>query len=90
MMGTLAAVLAGKKIRTHEGSYRAEVEGDIEKVGSIIKITQIRVTYYLKVATEKVTEAKQAFASYLTECPAAQSVIGCIAIRDQLELEETA
>ena len=89
MMGTLAAVLAGKKIRTQEGSYRAEVEGDIEKVGSIIKITQIRVTYYLKVATEKVAEAKQAFASYLTECPAAQSVIGCIAIRDQLEIEET-
>ena len=89
MMGTLAAVLAGKKIRTQEGSYRAEVEGDIEKVGSIIKITRIRVTYYLKVATEKVAEAKQAFASYLTECPAAQSVIGCIAIRDQLEIEET-
>ena len=90
MMGTLAAVLAGKKIRTQEGSYRAEVEGDIEKVGNIIKITQIRVTYYLKVATEKVAEAKQAFASYLTECPAAQSVIGCIAILDKLELEETA
>ena len=90
MMGTLAAVLAGKKIRTQEGSYRAEVEGDIEKVGSIIKITQIRVTYYLKVATEKVAEAKQAFASYLSECPAAQSVIGCIAIQDKLELEETA
>ena len=48
------------------------------------------MTYYLKVATEKVAEAKQAFASYLTECPAAQSVIGCIAILDKLELEETA
>lgn len=89
MMGTLAAVLAGKKIRTQEGSYRAEVEGDIEKVSDILKITQIRVTYYLKVATEKVLEAKQAFSSYLVSCPAAQSVIGCIAIRDKLELEET-
>lgn len=89
MMGTLAAVLAGKKIRTQEGSYRAEVEGDIEKVGSIIKITQIRVTYYLKVATEKVAEAKEAFSSYLVSCPAAQSVIGCIAIRDKLEIEKT-
>jgi hypothetical protein len=89
MMGTLAAVLAGKKIRTQEGSYRAKVEGDIEKVGDIIKITEIRVMYYLKVAAEKVAEAKEAFSSYLALCPAAQSVIGCIAIRDQLEIEET-
>jgi hypothetical protein len=89
MMGTLAAVLAGKKIRTQEGSYRAEVEGDIEKVIDILKITQIRVTYYLKVASEKVAEAREAFSSYLAGCPAAQSVIGCIAIRDHLEIEET-
>jgi len=32
MMGTLATVLAGKKIRTPEESFRAEVEGDIENV----------------------------------------------------------
>jgi hypothetical protein len=45
MMGTLATVLAGKKIRTPEDSFRAEVEGDIEDVNGILKITQIRVAY---------------------------------------------
>jgi hypothetical protein len=88
MMGTLATLLAGKKIRTPEDSFRAEVEGDIEDVSGILKITQIRVTYHLKVSNEKVEEAKEAFSSYLAACPAAQSVIGCIAIRDHLEIEE--
>jgi len=87
-MGTLATLLAGKKIRTPEGSFRAEVEGDIEDVAGILKITTIRVTYYLKVSSEKAAEAKEAFGAYLSSCPAAQSVIGCIAIQDRLEMEE--
>jgi organic hydroperoxide reductase OsmC/OhrA len=89
MMGTLATLLAGKKIRTPEDSFRAEVEGDIENVDGILKITQIRVTYHLKIPSEKVEQAREAFAAYLASCPAAQSVIGCIAIRDRLEIAET-
>jgi organic hydroperoxide reductase OsmC/OhrA len=90
MMGSLATVLAAKKIRTPEDSFRADVEGDIENVSGILKITQIRVTYHLKIPSEKVEQAQEAFAAYLTSCPAAQSLIGCIAIRDHLELEQTA
>jgi hypothetical protein len=90
MMGTLATALAGKKIPTPEDRYWAEVEGDIENVNSILKITQIRVKYHLKVPPGKAEESKAAFSSYLSRCPAAQSVIGCIDIRDELEIEETA
>jgi hypothetical protein len=46
-MGTLATVLAGKGILTREDRYRAEVEGDIEKVNDIPRITRIRVIYHL-------------------------------------------
>jgi organic hydroperoxide reductase OsmC/OhrA len=88
MMGTLATVLAGKKILSSEKRYRAEVEGDIENVNNILKITKIRVKYYLKVPPEKVEEAREAFSSYLVRCPAAQSVIGCIHIQDDLIIEE--
>jgi organic hydroperoxide reductase OsmC/OhrA len=84
MMGTLATALAGKGIPTTEDLYWAEVEGDIEKVNDIPKITQIRVRYHLKVSKEKVSGAKEAFSTYITRCPAAQSVIGCIDIRDEL------
>ena len=88
MMGTLATVLAGRKIPTPEGKYWAEVEGDIENVNSILKITRIRVNYHLRLLQEKIGEAKEAFSLYLPFCPAAQSVIGCIDIRDDLIIEQ--
>ena len=89
MMGTLAKFLAEKKIPTPEELYWADVEGDIENVNNVLKITQIRVKYHLKVSQEKSQEVKDAFSSYLTSCPAAQSVIGCIQIKDDIEIEET-
>lgn len=89
-MGTLASALARKEITTPEDRYRAEVEGDIENVNGVLKITQIRVTYHLKVEKEKVPDAQEAFSTYLARCPAAQSVIGCIDIRDQLLLDDLA
>ena len=88
MMGTLATALAGKKIPTPEDRYWADVEGDIENVNNVLKITQIRVKYHLKVPQEKVAEGKEAFSSYLIHCPVAQSVIGCINIHDELKIEE--
>ena len=90
MMGTLARFLAEKQIPTLEDRYQAAVEGDIENINNVLKITQIRVTYHLKIPQSKVEEAKEAFSSYLTSCPAAQSLIGCIKIYDDLKIEETA
>ena len=87
MMGTLATALAGKKIPTPEDRYWADVEGDIENVNNVLKITQIRVKFHLRVPSEKVAESKEAFSSYLIRCPAAQSVIGCIKIQDDLKIE---
>ena len=48
----------------------------------MLKITQIRVDYHLTTKDEKAQEARDAFGSYITSCPAAQSVIGCIGIKD--------
>jgi organic hydroperoxide reductase OsmC/OhrA len=90
MMGTLAAALAKSKIPTPEDRYWADVEGDIENVNSVLKITQIRVKYHLKVPPGKTDEARGAFSAYLTSCPAAQSVIGCISIKDDITIEEAA
>jgi organic hydroperoxide reductase OsmC/OhrA len=85
MMGTLAAVLSRKSIRTHKEVYRADVSGDIEDVDGILKITKINVRYHLTAPGDKEQEAREAFESYLASCPAAQSVIGCIAIQHQLD-----
>ena len=88
MMGTLAKFLADKQIPTPEDCYWAEVEGDIENVNKVLKITQIRVKYHLKVSKGEEKDANHAFSAYLPSCPAVQSVIGCIQIQDHLIIEE--
>lgn len=88
MMGTLATVLASKKIPTHTDRFRADVEGDIENVEGVLKITKIRVHYTLKVPQGKTEEAKQALDTYIKSCPAAQSVIGCISITHDATISE--
>jgi organic hydroperoxide reductase OsmC/OhrA len=87
MMGTLAKFLAEKRIRTQRNYYWADVEGDIEDVGGVLKITRIRVKYHLKVHPNQEEDARQALTVYLAGCPAAQSVIGCIEIQDKAEIE---
>ena len=87
-MGTLAAVLAGKKIRTLKDLFKATVTGDIEDVDGVLKITRINVQYSLKVPKEKREEAREALNTYLQLCPGAQSVIGCIDIIHELSMED--
>ena len=87
-MGTLATLLAGKKIPTPESLYWADVEGDIENVGGVLKITTIRVKYHLKTTDDRRDDAGECFSNYIGRCPAAQSVIGCIRIEDELCLEK--
>lgn len=88
-MGTLATVLAKKKIRTFQDRFKATVSGDIEEVGGVLKITRIKVFYRLKLPQEKVPDARDALENYIHLCPAAQSVIGCIDITHDMELVTT-
>ena len=86
MMGTLAAVLAKKKIRTFQDRYMATVTGNIEDVNGILKITQINVHYRLKLPANKRADAEEAFNNYITLCPAAQSVVDAIDITHEIEM----
>jgi len=88
MMGTLARVLAKKKIRTFQDRYMATVTGDIENVDGVLKITRIHVHYRLKLPKDKRADAEAALENYITRCPAAQSVIDAIQITHELELED--
>jgi organic hydroperoxide reductase OsmC/OhrA len=90
MMGTLATVLAGHKIRTFRDRYRAEVTGDIEAVDGVLKITRIRVAYHLRAPLAQHAAAREAMERYLVLCPGAQSVAGCIALEHELRLEASA
>ncbi len=52
------------------------------------RITRIRVRYTLKAPAGKTADAREAMGTYLTRCPAAMSVRGCIAIEDTLDVSE--
>jgi uncharacterized OsmC-like protein len=90
MMGTLATVLAKKKIRTFQDRFRAEVTGEIEAVDGVMKITRIRVHYFLKLPDDQREDARQALENYIHLCPGAQSVTGCIDLNHELTLEPEA
>jgi len=87
MMGALATVLAGKKIRTFQDRFKASVTGDIEAVDNVLKIVRINVHYLLKLPDAQREEATECFNNYIHRCPAAQSVIGCIEVNHELEME---
>jgi hypothetical protein len=88
MVGTLARLLAEKQIETPEENFWADVQGDIEEVNGVLKITQIRVDYHIKLPAGKKEDANQVLRMYLTRCPAATSVMDCIRIKDQAVFEE--
>jgi len=57
----------------------AQVEGDIEEVDGVLRITRIRLAYQIHLPPGKRTEAERALAVYADKCPAYQSVKDCIA-----------
>ncbi len=56
----------------------AEVEGDIEDVDGVLKITHIRLHYRIKAPAAKREAIERLLGSYAEACPAYQSVKGCI------------
>ena len=88
MMGTLATVLAKKKIRTFQDRYKATVTGDIENVNGVLKITRIHVHYDLRLPADRRGDAQEALDNYIHRCPAAQSVIDAIAITHDLAMTD--
>jgi organic hydroperoxide reductase OsmC/OhrA len=56
----------------------AQVEGDIEDVDGVMRITKIRLRYRFKAPAESREKLDRLLASYAEKCPAYQSVKGCI------------
>ena len=88
MAGTLRGALAARGIRLTKDTMQTEVEGLIEKVGSGIRITTIRVHYRLTVPKEKRAEAERAVAVHDRACPASQSVTPAITVEWDAEYAE--
>ena len=66
----------------------AQVEGDVEDVGGVLKITNIRLHYRFTIPSGTREKADRALATYAEKCPAFQSVKGCIECTWDAELKE--
>lgn len=70
------------------GNLVADVEGDIEEVDDVLRITRIRVHYRIAVPSGSREKVQRALASYADTCPAYQSVKDCIDCSWDAEIEE--
>ena len=66
----------------------AQVEGDIEDVNGVLKITQIRLHYRFKIPPGMREKIDRVLANYAEKCPAYQSVKGCIECSWDAEIVE--
>jgi organic hydroperoxide reductase OsmC/OhrA len=66
----------------------AQVEGDIEDVDGVLRITKIRLQYRFQVPAGSREKVDRLLASYAEQCPAYQSVKGCIECSWDAEVEE--
>jgi organic hydroperoxide reductase OsmC/OhrA len=77
-----------RQIPSEPNRISAQVEGDIEAVDRILRITRIRVRYEIRVPAGKREAAERAVATHEQKCPAATSVRGCIAIEIDAAITE--
>jgi uncharacterized OsmC-like protein len=66
----------------------AQVEGDIEDVDGVMRITKIRLHYRFKIPPGTRYKVERVLASYADTCPVYQSVKGCIECSWDAEVEE--
>jgi len=64
------------------------VEGDIEEVDDVLKISKIRLKYHFKIPSGTKEKAERALEIYSDACPAYQTVKDCIECSWTAEMEE--
>jgi organic hydroperoxide reductase OsmC/OhrA len=71
------------------GNLVADVEGDIEDVDGVLKITKIRLRYRFKIPPGSREKVDRALETYADKCAAYRSVKGCIDCSWEAVIEES-
>lgn len=66
----------------------ADVEGDIQEVDGVLKITTIRLRYHVRIPKGTRDKVDRALETYADKCPAYMSVKDCIACSWEIEIED--
>ena len=75
-----------REIKT-AGNLTADVEGDIEDIDGVLRITRIRLRYRFKAPQAQRATIDRVLGVYAEKCPAYQSVKGCIECTWELDLQ---
>lgn len=67
---------------------KASVEGDVEAVDRVLRISRIRVHYDIRIPKGSRQAAQRAIDTHEQKCPAATSVRGCIPIAISADITE--
>ena len=70
------------------GNLVADVEGDIEDVDGVLKITKIRLRYRFKIPPGSQDKVNRALETYAEKCPAYVSVKDCIECSWEADIQE--
>ena len=73
---------------TSAENLKAAVEGDIEAVDGVLRITRIRLRYQATIPTGTRGAVDRALEVYADSCPAHQSVKGCIDVSWEADFTE--
>ncbi|NIR49241.1 hypothetical protein GWO43_12225 [candidate division KSB1 bacterium] len=73
-------MLEAREIPSYPDKLHSDVEGDIENVDGVIRITKIRVHYHIKIPKGKTEATERSLSLHQDKCPAATSVKGAIDI----------
>ena len=66
----------------------AHVEGAIEDVDGVLRITTVRIKYQFKIPVGSRDKVDRALETYAEKCPAYQSIKGCIDCSWEVEIVE--
>jgi len=77
-----------RQIPVTKETIQSDVEGDIEAVDKVLRITRIRVRYRLRIPAGMREKAERAVATHAEKCPAANSVRGCIDLDIKADITE--
>ena len=77
-----------RDIPAPKDKLQASVEGDIQAIDNVLRITTIRVRYRIRVPAGSLERARRAVDTHATKCPAANSVRGCIDLDIDADITE--
>ena len=88
MLGTLNGALEVRGIKLAAGAIGATAEGSNALVDGIVRLTEIRIAYRLRIPRGSRETVERALARHQEKCPAAVTLAPAVSVRWSAEIEE--